>query len=382
MDVVIVGGGIIGLSSAYYLAKQGIDVTVVEKGNIGSGNTERSAGGIRKQFSTPVNVELSKISADVWNQFEEEFGVDIQYRKIGYLFLAREEETAIGFKEDVAMQNELGVESKIVEPEEMTDYCAGLKPSLFKLGTYCPTDGFADPHLALQGYAQAAQEVGVEIQTKTAVTDVLREDGAVVGVETEDATLNADFVVNTAGAWAGRIAEFADVSLPVAPRRRQCSIINPETPVPESDPYAIDLDTGAYFRPEREGAAVAGGHFESHDPDVDPNTYSKQVDLEWMATVIEHVSEYSTYFGLDSEIKRGWAGLYAVTPDHHPIIEETIPGFINAVGFSGHGFQHAPATGQIVTDLVVTGETDLVDISPLHSDRFKKGMLIEEKNVA
>lgn len=329
-----------------------------------------------------MNIELSKVSAEVWNQFEEEFGVDIQFRQIGYLFLAREEETAVGFREDVALQNDLGVKSEIVNPEDMTDYCASLKSDLFELGTYCPTDGFADPHLALQGYAQAAQDVGAEIRTKTAVTNILQEGDAVDGVDTEDATLNADFVVNTAGAWAGRVAEFADVSIPVAPRRRQCSIINPEIPVPETDPYAIDLDTGAYFRPEREGAAVAGGHFANHDPDVHPDAYSKQVDLEWMATVIEHISDYSTYFGLDSEMKRGWSGLYAVTPDHHPIIEETIPGFINAVGFSGHGFQHAPATGQVVSDLVNSGKTDLVDISSLESVRFNKGNLIVEKNVA
>lgn len=382
MHVTIVGGGIIGLCSAYHLGKRGLDVTVLEKGSIGSGNTERSLGGIRRQFSTKVNVELSKVSYEVWDRFEEKFGVDIDFRQSGYLFLARDEETAAGFEEDVELQQNIGVPSKILDPEEATELCPGLRPEPFLQATYCPTDGWADPHLPLQAYAEAAREAGADIRTNTAVTDVLREGDTVEGVRTEGDKLEADYVVNAAGAWAGQLAELADEPMPISPRRRQVSIVDPETPVPASVPLMIDLDTGSYFRPEREGAAVVGGHFGPDDPDVDPDGYSKKSDLEWTTTAIEKASEYATYFGLDSGIKRGWAGLYAITPDHHPIIEETTSGLITAAGFSGHGFQHAPATGMIVADLVTQATTDRVDISPLTSDRFEKGSLVEEKNVA
>lgn len=382
MHTVIVGGGIIGLCSAYHLGKRGIDVTVVEKGSIGSGNTERSLGGIRRQFSTEVNVELSQISYEVWDQFEEKFGVDIAFRQEGYLFLARDEETAANFEEDVARQQKHGVPSEILDPDEAAEHCPGLRTEHFTKATFCPTDGWADPHLALQAYAEAAREAGAEIRTKTTVTDILRDGDVVEGVRTEDEEIEADYVVNAAGAWAGELAELANEPMPIAPRRRQVSIVDPETSVPSSIPLMIDLDTGSYFRPEREGAAVVGGHFGPEDPDVDPGGYSKKPDMEWTITAIEHVSDYATYFGPNSEIKRGWAGLYAITPDHHPIIEETTSGLITAAGFSGHGFQHAPATGRIVTDLVERGCTDRVDISPLTSDRFEEGSLIEEKNVA
>lgn len=384
MQVTIAGGGIIGLSSAYHLAQRGIDVTVLEKGSIGSGNTERSLGGIRRQFSTKVNVELSKISYEVWDQFEEEFGVDIAFRQPGYLFLARDEETAAGFEKDVELQRELGVPSELLDPEEATEYCPGLRSEYFTKATYCSTDGFADPHLALQAYAEAAREAGADIQTNTAVTDVHLDDGEATGVSTEAGEIHSDYVVNAAGAWARKLANLANVTMPIAPRRRQIAIVDPETPVPDSVPLTIDLNTGSYFRPEREGAAVIGGHFdpEELDDDVDPDGYSKKNDLDWTTQALEQVSEYATYFGLESSIKRGWAGLYAVTPDHHPVIEETIPGMVTASGFSGHGFQHAPATGRIVADLVERGKTDRVDISSLTSDRFEKGSLIEERNVA
>ncbi|WP_137283961.1 NAD(P)/FAD-dependent oxidoreductase [Halorussus salinisoli] len=384
MNVAIVGGGIVGLASAYYLAERGADVTVYEKGSLGSGSTERSVGGIRAQFSTPVNVELSLESMAVWDDFEAEFGVDIAYRRPGYLFAAREEATARAFEEQVAMQNDLGVPSVLLDPEEATEHCPGLRAEEFVAATYSPTDGFADPHLALQGFAQAAREAGAEIRTKTGVTEIHRDGGPVTGLTAEGRRHDADFVVNAAGPWARRVAAMADVEIPVAPKRRQMLVVEPETPVPEDVPLTIDLDTGSHFRPEREGAALVGGYFgsESGESDADPDGFDRKIDLDWAAEAIERAGDCATYFGPESEIRRGWAGLYAVTPDHHPIVEETAPGFVNAVGFSGHGFQHAPATGQLVAELVLDGAASLVDVSALGSERFERGELLEERNVA
>jgi sarcosine oxidase subunit beta len=382
MHAVVVGGGVVGLSSAYYLARRGVEVTVCEKGSIGGGSTARSAGGIRTQFSTPVNVDLSLASLEVWDDFEGTFGVDIAHHRVGYLFLAREAETAAAFRDQVEMQNRRGGDSRLLDPEAATAHCPGLRTDRFVAATYSPLDGFADPYLALQGFADAAKGAGVSVRTKTPVTDVRTEDGAVVGVETPEGGIDADFVINAAGPYARRVAAMADLDIPVAPRRRQVLVVDPEQPLGDDVPLTIDLDTGLYFRPEREGGAIAGGHFAESDPDQDPDAYDEGVDFEWTAETMERAADAATYFGPDSRVKRGWAGLYAVTPDHHPLLEETVPGFVNAVGFSGHGFQHAPATGRIVAELVVDGEASLVDVERLRSSRFEEGETNEERNVA
>jgi sarcosine oxidase subunit beta len=380
MNAIVVGGGIIGLSSAYYLANRGWSVTLFERGTLGMGSTARSAGGIRAQFQTPVNVDLSIESKRVWSSFEEQFGIDIGYRKTGYLFLARTEETAQTFRDTVDMQQSRGAKSVFLDPEDAVEHCPGLCPDVFTGATYNPDDGFADPNLAVQGYADAARRAGVDIRTRMEVTDVLVEDGTVVGVETEDSRHEAEFVVNATGPAVRTVGQMAGLDLPVYPRRRQIAVVEPTEPVPEDDPLTIDLQRGSYFRPERDGDALVGGHFADADPDMDPVHFDDSMGFEWAATAVEHATEYTTYFDEDSRIKRGWAGLYAVTPDNHPIIEEVLPGFVVAGGFSGHGFQHAPATGQLVAD-IVSGESKLLDISMLTADRFERDEEIIESNV-
>ncbi|MFC7073403.1 NAD(P)/FAD-dependent oxidoreductase [Halovenus rubra] len=386
MDVLVIGGGIVGLSTAHSLAARGADVTLFEKGSLGAGSTARAAGGIRAQFSTAVNVELSLASKPVWDRFDTEFGVDIGLEKHGYLFLARTEETAKQFRANVRMQQELGAASEYITPEEATEYCPGLDPDQFVGATYNADDGVADPNLAVQGYAGVAREAGVDIHTGVTVTDIQRNEGRVVGIDVLDngdrEYHEADYVVNAAGAWAANLGEMAGVELPISPRRRQIAVVDPTPDVPESVPLTIDLDTGSYFRPERDGIALVGGHFGGSDPDMDPDHFDEDLDTDWAVSAVENAAEYAEYFGPETRIRRGWAGLYAVTPDHHPVIEESCPGFVTAAGFSGHGFQHAPATGSIVTELVFDGEPALVDVSMLDSDRFERGEALTEQNVA
>jgi sarcosine oxidase subunit beta len=385
MRVVVVGGGIVGMAAAYYLRERGADVVVCERGSVGGGrgSTERSAGGIRAQFTTPVNVEFSLASMAVWERFEEAFGVDVGYRRPGYLFLAREESTADALADAVEMQAERGVPSDLLSPAEATERCPELHAESFVAASYAPTDGFADPGLALRGFAEAAREAGVDIRTKTPVEDVRVEGGRAAGVVADGDRIDADAVVNAAGPWGGEVASMAGLDLPVSPRRREVLVVDPSRPVPEDVPLTIDLDTGSYFRPEREGNAIVGGHFADSDPAVDPDRYAESVGLDYRATALERASDVAGYFGPDSRVRRGWAGLYAVTPDRHGIVEESLPGFVNAVGFSGHGFQHAPATGQVVAELLVDGAASTVDPTPLSADRFEdEGATTVERNVA
>jgi sarcosine oxidase subunit beta len=280
------------------------------------------------------------------------------------------------------MQKDLGASSEFITPEEAIEYCPGMKPELFVAATYNGDDGVADPNLAVQGYSAAARESGVDIRTKTAVSDVLTDGEAITGVEVDGDSHKADVVVNAAGAWARQIGRMAGVELPIAPRRRQAAVVEPSSTIPESVPLTIDLETGSVFLPERNDSAILGGQFSDEDSDVDPERYSKDMDLDWAIDAVEHAAEYTEYFGPETRIRNGWAGLYAVTPDHHPVIEETVPGFVTAAGFSGHGFQHAPATGQVVSELILDGNPQLVDVSELTSDRFEQGESLDEQNVA
>jgi len=387
MRVVVCGGGIIGMAAAHALAERDAEVVVCEAGSLGAGNTERSVGGIRTQFSTRVNVELSLASLPVWASFEERFGVDIAYRQPGYLFLAREPGTAEALREAVATQQAAGADSELLSPAEARDRCPELRADRYTVGSYAATDGFADPHLALQGYATAAREAGAEIRTRTPVTGVTVDGeagdvAADVRVETPDGSVDADLFVNATGAWAGRVGRLAGIDLPVEPKRRQVAVVDPTTPVPESAPLTIDLDSGSYFRPEREGRALVGGHFSDDDPAVDPDGYDGDMDLEWAVSATERAAETAGYFGPETRIRRGWAGCYAVTPDDHPVIEVSRPGVVTAAGFSGHGFQHAPATGRIVAQLCLDGEASLVDVSGLSRDRFDDGEGLRERHVA
>ncbi|MFB6117411.1 NAD(P)/FAD-dependent oxidoreductase [Halosegnis sp.] len=387
MRAVVCGGGIVGLAAAHALAERDAEVVVCEAGRLGAGNTERSVGGIRTQFSTRVNVELSLASLEVWESFESRFGIDIAHRQPGYLFLARDPETADSLREAISIQRSAGAESQLLDPVTAREHCPELCVDRYTAASYAPTDGFADPHLALQGYATAARKAGVDVRTGTPITDIAVEAGgdgpcADVTVRTPDGRLSADVLVNAAGAWARRVGRLADIELPIAPKRRQVAVVEPSTSVPESVPLTVDLDSGSYFRPERDGNALVGGKFSATDPDVDPDAVDTGLDLEWAATAVERAGETAGYFGPDSRVRRGWAGCYAVTPDDHPIVEVSRPGVVTAAGFSGHGFQHAPATGRIVAQLCLDGAVSLVDISALDRGRFERGEPLAERHVA
>ena len=381
MTVLVGGGGIVGLASAFELAERGAEVTVLERGSVGAENSVRTGGGVRAQFGTAVNVRLSRASLPVWDSFVERFGVDPDLRRPGYLFLARTPETAAALRENVALQNDLGVRSEYLDPEAAREHCPALRTEAFVGAAFSETDGYLDHHRAVQGYHEAALDAGVEIRTGTPVVDLRRRDGRVVGVDTPTESLDADVVVNATGAWGGRVAAMAGLDLPIAPKRRQLLIVEPERSVPDDTAWTADLDAGAHFRPDGSGRALVGGIEDPDDAAVDPERYSRRHDAAWAEGVLERAAAIADYASPAADVLDGWAGLYAMTPDGHPILEETVPGLVNAVGFSGHGLMHAPAVGVVVAELALEGAAESVDVSTLTADRFDGRNPLAERTV-
>lgn len=371
MHVVVVGSGIVGAATAFELAQRGIDVTVCEKSHVGAGSTG-AGGGIRSQFSTPVNVALSRASMDVWETFEEEFGTEIRERITGYLFLARTEETADQLERDVRLQREHGFPNEILDPQEATEHCPGLRTEPYVNASFSPEDRFVDPNLVLQAYVDAAREAGAEFDLGTEVTDVRQADGTVTGVETSEKTIDCEYIVNAAGAWASELDEMVGLDLPVEPKLRYQLLVRPAKSYSTELPLTMDLDTGAVFYPEDDTVMIASGP-QGTMPTVDPDSYTDEASTDWTLDVLETLTELADYFDDDTRVQRTISGVYAQTPDSNPILDEPVPGFVTAVGFSGHGFMHSPATGRIVSEMVVDGEASLVDVSSLSASRFTEG---------
>ena len=366
-EVVIVGGGIMGVCTAYYLASRGCkDVVILEKELLAQASTGLSVGGIRQQFSHPANIILSQESVRVFERFQEEFGVDIRYKQAGYLFLAQRESTWQDFLSAVRIQREQGVLVEVLFPEEIKNRWPYLHLSDVRGGTFGPKDGYADPYLTAMGFAKSARRLGVRIEEKTEVIGISIEGGKIQGVETSKGHLSAPVVVNVAGAWGGQVAGLAGYDLPVKPYRRQVFVTKSFDVLPRPVPMVIDMDVSFYFRGEEPGIILG-----MSDPD-EPSSFNTHVDRDFLERIIEAAVRRAPVIE-KAAILRGWGGLYAVTPDQNPIIGAMpgAEGFFSAVGFSGHGFQHGPAVGRILSDLICDGKTSF-DLEPFDHKRFKE----------
>jgi sarcosine oxidase subunit beta len=366
-DVAIIGGGIMGASTAYHLARRGCSsVVILEKDLLAQASTGLSAGGIRQQFSHPANIRLSQEAVRVFERFEEEFGVDMEFRQVGYLFLAQSEEVWEEFLTNVEVQRQYGVPVEALSPEEIKHRWPYLNVEDLRGGTFCGEDGYADPYMAAMGFANAARRMGVRIEEQTRVTSIRIEDGQVRGVETTRGPISAPVVVDVAGPWAGEVARMAGFDLPAAPYRRQVFMTQAFEAIPKPVPMILDIEPAFYFRGEGPGVLMG-----MSDPD-EPSSFNLNVDYAFMEQVIEAAIHRAPILE-DCEILRGWGGLYAITPDDNPIIGPLpgAEGLFCAIGFSGHGFQQSPTVGRILSELILDGRTDF-DLSPFAHDRFGK----------
>jgi sarcosine oxidase subunit beta len=374
-DVVVIGGGAIGTSIAFHLAEADVRVVLLERESLSSGSTSRAAGGVRAQFSDPLNVAIGLRGIEAFARFAERPGGDIDFRQVGYLFLLDRPEDVAVFERGVRLQNELGVPSRLVDPAEARRLSplAGLEGVL--AATFCPLDGHASPEAVTQAYASGARRHGATVLTGCPASAIGVEGGAVRRVLTDAAAVETETVVVAAGVWSPGIARTAGVELPVEPVLRQVVTTAPVDGLPESVPLTVDFTTGFYFH--REGPGLLVGMADRGQP---PG-FDAPTDPAWLERLTEVASRRAPSF-LDLGLAHGWKGYYEVSPDHNGLVGEasTPERLLYATGFSGHGFMQAPAVGEIVRDLIL-GRTPFVDVSPLSVERFAANAPRPEHNV-
>ena len=379
-EVAILGGGIVGSSIAYHLTAAGCNsVLIIERETSqGKGSTGKSMGGVRAQFSTPVNIQMSLYSIPFYAGFEERLGHPCDYRPQGYLFCATSETHLAYLRANQEKQIALGLKKvHMLDAVEITAQFPQMCCDDILGGSFCASDGFVDPYSAMFGFTARATEQGARIWRNAAVTAIRRVQES-FEIETAREGVSAKRVVNAAGAWAASIARMVGINLPVEPLRRMLVPTEPFDQFPHAAPMIIDMSNGFHFRPEARGFLLAW-----NDPEETPG-YKTDFDPDFIEKILARAAARVPIFeNLAVNPKRAWAGLYEMTPDHHPILGEVpeVPGFFCANGFSGHGVMHAPATGKILADLILEGKTDLIDASLLDLARFTEGRTIHETAV-
>ena len=372
-DVAIIGGGIVGASIAYHLTATGTkNVLIVEReSHQGKGSTGKSMGGVRAQFSTPVNIQMSLYSIPFYATFEQGLGHPSGYKSQGYLFLATSQAHLDYLTANQQLQKSLGLKNVgIIAVGELRQMYPQLRTDDVLAASFCPTDGFVDPYSAMNGFTEVALENGARIVRGTEVTAITTEDNN-FRLRTSKDEVSAPVVVNAAGPWAAEIAAMLGIDLPVKPLRRMLIPTEPFADFPHTAPMIIDMSNGFHFRPEALGFLLAW-----NDPEENTFGYNTDFDPAFIEKVLTRAADRVPCFeNLAVNPKRAWAGLYEMTPDHHAIVGRVpeLPGFFLANGFSGHGVMHAPATGKILSDLILHGHTDVADVHKLRLSRFAEG---------
>jgi sarcosine oxidase subunit beta len=367
-EVVLVGGGVIGLSAAYHLARAGADVVLLERDALGSGSTCKAAGGVRAQFSDPVNIELGQRSLRAYERFADELGQEIDLHRSGYLFLLDDPGHVRAFEANVALQNSLGVPSRLLSPGEAKVLSPMVELDGILAAAWSPEDGHCTPESVVLGYAGGARRAGARIVQHCAVTGIEVESGEIRAVLTDAGRIATDTVVCAAGVWSAAVGEMVGVDLPVVPLRRQILTTEAMPGLDPATPFTIDFATSLYFHLEGPGLLLG-----MSDPDEQPGFSLARSDA-WLPRLVEAIARRVPALA-DVGIASGWAGLYEMTPDHNALVGEAdgVSRFLYATGFSGHGFLMGPAIGEVIRDLVL-GRAPVVDVTELSADRFGSGV--------
>lgn len=373
--VVIIGGGVIGCATAYYLAKLGQpDVVLVERNYLTSGATGRCGAGVRQQWGLEMNCRLAKASVERFEHLSEELDYDIEFRQSGYLIIAESETKLDFFRKNVALQNSLGIPSRIISLEEAREICSYLNTEDLAGATYCPTDGHCNPFATTFAYSNAARRLGVEINPHTDVTGIEVAGDRITSVITSRGQIQCEAVINAAGGYSQHVAKMVGLDLPTYSERHEIMVTEPVNHL--FDTMVISFTTGLYLQQVPHGSIIMG----MGDKD-EPHSYNIKSSWQFLDKILS-VATKTIPVLKDIRIVRQWAGLYNKTPDCQPIIGEAEPvrGFYNAVGFSGHGFMIAPITGEVIARMIMEMPIDM-PIEKLTLNRFEKGDLILEPSV-
>lgn len=379
-EVVIIGGGVIGCSIAYFLTKMGCrDVVILERETFqGKHSTGRSAGGVRQQFATPVNIRMSKFSIDFFSKFQDITGQDPEYHPNGYLFMATTDAHLDYLKTNMAVQKAEGVPVEFLTQDDIRKLVPQVFADDLLGGSFCQSDGFVDPYSIMQGFNHMAREQGTKIVLDAEATGIRTENGKVTGVETSQGLIETKIVVNAAGAWAHLVGRWVGVEIPIRPTKRQIVTTERFDELPRSIPMLIDMATGCYMRKEGEGVMIGWA-----DPD-EPESFDTTFNPDFIDAIIERaLPRVPCLENAAINLRRCWGGLYDVSPDHHAIVGPTpgVEGFYICTGFSGHGIMHSPAMGISLAEMILKGKSETLDVSSLSIERFAKGELLHETAV-
>ncbi len=349
-EIVIVGGGVMGLSIAYYLAMMGLgDVVVVERGYLAEGASGRNGGGVRQQWATEINIRLMQQSVELCQRFAVDIGVNVWFRQGGYLFLARSAKEVARLEKNIALQNRCGVATRMLDPEGAKRIVPEIDLTGIVGASYNPTDGILFPWPFLWGYARQATAHGVRIFTQTPVTGLAVRSQGGYDVVTTRGTIAARRVINACGAWSPTLAKLIGVEIPTFPIRHE--ICSSEPLKPFLKPMVSELASGLYCSQSMRGEIVGGVTIPGHG-----STYAKGSTLEFLATYSRRLVKLMPILG-DIKILRQWAGPYDQSPDGNPIVGATRdhPDFFLACGFVGHGFMMAPIVGKLYGEWLTGG---------------------------
>ncbi len=367
-SVVVIGAGAIGLAVALQLCRAGVaDVLVVDRNaSPGMGSTSRANGGVRAQFTTPINIAFSRFTIAQLRELHEQTAGKVGFRAIGYLFMTGTEPGEESLRNARALQRSLGVDVEWLSPAEVAEMAPYVTLEGLRAATFCAGDGLIDPHGVVGALWDEARRLGAWLLPDTEVIDVASTASGVV-VRTSDGDVEADWAVNAAGPFAADLAAKSGVDLPITPRRRNLVCTEAFIGMPEVTPMCVDTDTGLLTR--REGAGMLIGYSDPGDPPSLDTSFDPSF-LEAIATRIGNRFAFLTDVPING--RKCWAGLYPETPDHHAIVDiaEQTPRFIQCAGFGGHGIMHSLAAGQAVTELITDGRCTTFDLHPLRLQRF------------
>lgn len=363
-DVVVIGGGIQGLSCTFHLAAKGLrNVSLVELDLLGSGSSGRSAAMLMLSMAREETIALSFVAWKEYMAFPDLFGESTHFKQIGYMTVATKAAES-HLRAEIETQQKMQVPVELLDPNQIKELVPAVNVQDIAFGSICRTDGVIDPHAVMQAYARGAKERGAEINERVQATGIHVEKGRIVGVETTAGEILTRTVVNATGARAKEVGLWVGLNLPITNFKRHIFVTDEFRAIPPNTPFVMDLEVEWYFRKEGENVLIGMGREES-------TSFEPQFEPTFQEQVIERASLRAPIL-LEARIIRGWAGLRALTPDDLPILGYApgVEGFVNCCGWGGHGVMHAPAGGILTSEIIADGKATSMDVTPFRYERF------------